>query len=85
MVTLNLTDEMRRALDQHPDRPLELHDEQTQQVYLLIRKPAGPEMIHATDHEAIQAGIDDMEAGRCVPFEEVDRRISAKLGIDPLK
>jgi predicted DNA-binding antitoxin AbrB/MazE fold protein len=28
---------------------------------------------------AIQAGIDDMEAGRVVAFEEVDARIRAKL------
>ncbi len=76
---------MRQALQEHPDKPPEIEDEVTQRVYLLIVKPSGPEMIHATDHEAIQAGIDDMEAGRCISFEEVDRRISAKLGIEPLK
>jgi predicted transcriptional regulator len=41
-------------------------------------------MLHVTVHEAIQAGIDDMEAGRSVPFEEMDLRISRRLGIDPL-
>jgi len=30
---------------------------------------------------AIQAGIDDMEAGRVVAFEGVDARIRAKLGL----
>ena len=30
---------------------------------------------------AIRAGIDDMEAGRVVAFEEVDARIRAKLGL----
>ena len=30
---------------------------------------------------AIQAGIDDMQAGRVVPFEDVDARIRAKLGL----
>jgi predicted DNA-binding antitoxin AbrB/MazE fold protein len=30
---------------------------------------------------AIQAGIDDMEAGRVVAFEDVDARIRAKLGL----
>jgi len=30
---------------------------------------------------AIQAGIDDLEAGRVVDFDEVDARIRAKLGM----
>lgn len=30
---------------------------------------------------AIQAGINDMEAGRVMPFEDVDARIRAKLGL----
>jgi hypothetical protein len=84
MTTLKRTDEIRQALREHPGRAVEIEDELTRQVYLLMPKPAGAEMIHATAHEAIQAGIDDMEAGRCVPFEEVDRRNSAKLGIEPL-
>jgi predicted transcriptional regulator len=32
---------------------------------------------------AIQAGIDDMEAGRVVAFEKVDPRLRAKLGLPP--
>lgn len=32
---------------------------------------------------AIRAGIDDMEAGRVVAFEDVDARIRAKLGLPP--
>ena len=32
---------------------------------------------------AIKAGIDDMEAGRVVAFEDVDARIRAKLGLPP--
>jgi predicted transcriptional regulator len=35
------------------------------------------------DLAAIQAGIDDMEAGRVVPFEQVDARLRAKLGLPP--
>ena len=30
---------------------------------------------------AIQAGIDDMQAGRVVPFEDVDARLRTKLGL----
>ncbi len=32
---------------------------------------------------AIQAGIDDLEAGRVVAFDEVDSRIRIKLGMPP--
>lgn len=35
------------------------------------------------DMAAIQAGIDDLEAGRVVPFEQVDARLRAKLGLPP--
>ncbi len=30
---------------------------------------------------AIQKGVDDMEAGRCRPWEEVKEELRAKLGI----
>lgn len=35
------------------------------------------------DVPAIQAGIADLEAGRVVPFEQVDARLRAKLGLPP--
>jgi hypothetical protein len=34
-----------------------------------------------SDLAAIEAGIKDMEAGRVVPFEQVDARLRAKLGL----
>lgn len=33
------------------------------------------------DMAAIQAGLDDLDAGRVVDFDEVDARIRAKLGM----
>jgi predicted transcriptional regulator len=83
MTTLKLTDEIRQALQEHPDRAVEIEDELTRQVYLLMPKPAGAEMIHATAHEAIQAGIDDMEAGRVVPYDEASRTIRTMLKLPP--
>ena len=35
------------------------------------------------DVAAIRAGIADLEAGRVVPFEQVDARLRAKLGLPP--
>ena len=37
-------------------------------------------MEEGEDMAAIRAGIDDLEAGRVVGFDEVDARIRAKLG-----
>ena len=38
-------------------------------------------MHEGEDLAAIRAGIDDMEAGHVVTFEDVDARIRAKLGL----
>ena len=38
-------------------------------------------MEEGEDLAAIRAGIDDMEAGRVVAFEDVDARIRSKLGL----
>ena len=79
-----LSDEQRRALDQEPGG-IEVEDSQTQRMYVLadaeVHHRAMRALKQREDHEAIQAGIDDMEAGRVVPLEEVDRRIREKLGL----
>ena len=77
-----LSDEQRRALDQEPEG-IEVEDSLTQKVYFLtdaeLHRRAMQALKHQEDHTAIQAGIDDMEAGRVVPYEEVSRRLHAHL------
>jgi len=79
-----ISDEQRQALRQHPDG-IEMEDVQMQKVYVLtdadLHRRAMLALRREEDHAAIQAGIDDMEAGRVLPFEEVDRRIREKLGM----
>jgi hypothetical protein len=81
-----LSDEQRQALDGHPDG-IEIEDPQTQRMYFLtdvdFHRRAADALRQQEDSDAIQCGIDDMEAGRVVPFEEVDRRIRATLGLSP--
>ncbi len=81
----SLSDEQRRALDQEPEGVIVVEDTQTQKVYFLtdadLHQRAMEALQKQEDHTAIQAGIDDMEAGRVVPFEEVDKRIREKLGL----
>lgn len=81
-----LSDEQRRALDGYPDG-IEVEDSQTQRVYFLtdadLHRRAIDALQRQEDRDAIQQGINDMEAGRVIPFEEVDQRIRATLGLSP--
>ena len=47
--------------------------------------PASERDQAAADLAAIQAGIEDMEAGRTIPFEKVDAEIREELGLPPRK
>ena len=82
----SLSDEQRQALDQQPDG-IEVEDVQTQKVYFLtdaeLHRRAMQALRRQEDHDAIQAGIDDMEAGRVTPLAEVDRDIRKELGFGP--
>ena len=77
-----LSDEQRQALDRQPEG-IEVEDGQTQKVYVLIdaalHDRAMQSLKRQEDHAAIQAGIDDMEAGRVVPYEEVSRNLHTHL------
>ena len=84
----SLSDEQRRALDQQPDG-IEVEDARTQKVYFLtdaeVHRRAMEALQRQEDHDAIQAGIDDMEAGRTMPLEEADREIREELGFGSKK
>jgi predicted transcriptional regulator len=81
-----LSDEQRQALDQQPEG-IEVEDTQTQKVYFLtdaeLHRRAMQALRRQEDHDAIQAGIDDMEAGRVMPLAEVDAQIRKELGLGP--
>jgi len=78
----SLSDEQRQALNQQPEG-IEVEDFQTQKVYFLtdaeLHRRAMEALRRQEDHDAIQAGIDDMEAGRVMPYEEVSRRLHTHL------
>lgn len=79
----SITKEQREALALDPDG-VELEDPETNKLYILadadLHREAMQALAKQKDREAIAAGIADMEAGRVESFEEVDRRIRAKLG-----
>ncbi len=77
-----LSDEQRRALDQQPEG-IEVEDGQTQKVYFLtdaeVHRRAMQALQRQEDRDAIQAGIEDMEAGRVEPYENVSLRLRTHL------
>ncbi len=86
-MTPKLTDEMRQAIEARKGEPVLVEDEQTHRIYVIVDSETHQRAMRALkrqeDHAAIQAGIDDMEAGRVIPLEEVDRQIRNELGFGP--
>ncbi len=84
-MTPKLTQEQREAIRQRQGRPLEIKDDETRKVYVIIESDLFDRATHALEEHdarsAIRAGIDDLEAGRVVPFAEVDKKLRTKLGL----
>jgi len=82
-----LSEDQRQALRNYPGGPIPVEDEQTRQRYVLVDRGLHDRAMQALQQQedlaAIQAGINEMEAGSVVPFDEVDARLRAKLGIPP--
>lgn len=78
-----LSEEQRQALLENPEG-IEIRDHATQKVYILseadVHRRAMQALRLQEEREAIQAGIDDLEAGRVQPIEEADQQIRRQLG-----
>ncbi|QDT62828.1 hypothetical protein [Calycomorphotria hydatis] len=85
---MNITAEQRAALAAHPEG-IRISDEETGKVYVLADEQHYRQAMAAlrkeADLAAIQAGIDDMEAGRMIPLEEVDFELRTLLKLPPRK
>lgn len=86
-MTPKLTDEMREALSRSAGGPVEVEDDQTHQVYVIIDQDLHRRSVQAIkmqeDVAAIHAGFEAAAKGRVAPLEEVDARIREKLGFPP--
>jgi predicted transcriptional regulator len=69
-----LTPELREALRQSAG-PVALEDEETSEVFYLVDEATLAQAEQQADRAAIQQGIEDMEAGRVIPLDEVMRRV----------
>jgi predicted transcriptional regulator len=86
-MTPKLSADQRQALRDRPQGPVAVEDDETHQVYVIVdqhwHQRAAEALRQQEDIAAIREGIEDMEAGRVVPFEETDARMRAKLGLPP--
>ena len=62
-MTPKITNEMRKALHQHPGKPLEVEDDQTQTVYVLVAKEDFREMVDQELRRQLQIGFDQADRG----------------------
>jgi hypothetical protein len=79
-MTPKLTAEQREALG-HSNGLVPVEDDQTNRLYFLVDPKTLEALKRQEDLAAIQAGIDDMEAGRVISLEELDSRIRSRLGL----
>ena len=86
-MTPKLSEDQRRALSERPCGPVQVEDDQTHKFYVLVdlqlHERAMEALRQQDDLAAIQAGIDDMEAGRIVTLEEADAEIRKDVGFTP--
>jgi len=78
-----LTNEQRNALNQNPDRPLEVEDEETKNTYVLLDASLFYQLLHKEDLASIRRGVEQMEAGQGRPLAEADAEMRQTLGFPP--
>ncbi|QDT93064.1 hypothetical protein [Gimesia algae] len=64
-----ITEEMRQALNQQPDRPLKIEDDQTQKTYLLIPQENFRQWVDAELRRELQIGFDEADAGEVAEWD----------------
>ena len=85
-MTPKLNQELSEALHAS-ESPLSVVDPTTNRIYILVDHDTHQQAMAALQRQrdvaAIQRGIDDMEAGRGRPLEEVDADIREEFGFPP--
>lgn len=80
-MTPKLTPEMRDALAARPGRPIEVEDDQTHRVYLLIERDQARNQLDHWIIDQLVAAEEDIAAGRVVPWDK--RAFLDRSGIHP--
>jgi predicted transcriptional regulator len=86
-MTPKLSEQQRLALEANPEEAVEVEDEQTHRMYVIIdqdlHRRAMDALERMEDVAAIRAGFAAAAEGRVSTLEEVDARIRQKLGFPP--
>jgi hypothetical protein len=86
-MTAKLSKELTDALQASDSGHVEMIHPETGQVYFVVNGEIHQRAMEALrrqqDHDAIARGIEDMEAGRGRPLEEVDADIREEFGFPP--
>lgn len=80
-MTPKLSKELSDALNGAEE--LEAIDPATGRVYVIVDSTLFKQTRKDQAHEAIQRGIDSMEAGGGIPLEEADTQLRQELGFPP--
>ncbi len=81
-MALKLTPEMRKALQQQPGRPLEVEDEQTHKVYLLLERDQVRETLDRWIVQELEVAETDLAAGRTAPWNPAELLTKAQSRTD---
>ena len=68
-MTPKLTDEMRQALEQHPDGPVAIEDERTQRQYVLLPQDEFHRLLDERLRQELQLGFDQADRGESQPWD----------------
>jgi len=86
-MSVKLSEEQRRALTELQGAPVEVEDDETRKVYVLVDQSLHRRGMRALQEQedlaAIRQGIEQMEAGLGQPLDEADAEIRKELGFPP--
>lgn len=86
-MTAKLSDDLQKAIDARAGQPIKVEHPGTRKVYVIVDNDTHERAMRALQEQenldAIQAGIDAMEAGRTIPLAEADKQIREELGFPP--
>ena len=82
-MTPKLSKELSDVLQASGAQELEAVDPATGRVYVVVDSTLFKQTLAKQIHEAIQRGIDSMEAGGGIPLEEADAQLKKELGFPP--
>jgi hypothetical protein len=68
-MTPKLTDEMREALNRQPGGPIEVEDDRTNAVYVLVDRTAFGKLVDDTLRQTLQIGLDQSDRGESEPWD----------------